>query len=499
MGIIGICMSIANVSLSVDGWGNIFSYNNVIPQGRWVYHLIYNNISQSTLIPVLSPIIAIGFMVLAGLELCSFWGINDKSTQVIATCLFTLHPYLIDMYNFVEAQIPYPIGYFLMATALNLTIKKKVALATALMFISLGTYQIVLCLGLSAIAVFVLNDLTRKKEIRITLRSAIILLAVTFAAVFLYLIFNKALLALLSLEPGERVQDGFISTAEDFITKIGVFIIVISARMLPVGEFVISFFAKALILILIIAGFITALYQTRITAKSNLMRYIICTILFFSMPFIAFAPCFPLASHALPFRISTGFVVFIAGMFAIAARNDNRKISSLIKILGTVLVLNFIFTNNILLLKQYMQNQRDIAMANRIAYRMESLPEYQPGMKLKIFGNLSQEKEYKKRGNFKQVFVEYFNLSRKRRYSVGRGAFETEFSKYTIFTNYLKMPLKADQNGTSLDQNMIGERKAWPAKESVFISDNCIVVILSNAPRNKQYEYPDSKRTRLSN
>ena len=154
---------IVHVTYAVDDYGAVFSNVNHIARGRWFAGFIYNTLFQKNFMPTLSPIIGIVCYTLTGIGLCKLWRVTKKSRWVVIA-LWSLHPYLLDAYNFRIATVTFATVYLIAIVALLLVPKGRRAfiLAIILFYCALSTYQAVAGFVIAAVMIQILMQCHRE-------------------------------------------------------------------------------------------------------------------------------------------------------------------------------------------------------------------------------------------------------------------------------------------------------------------------------------------------
>ena len=473
LNILALGIYVFNMTYSSDDYLFLFRDYDAIASGRWVYHFIYNYLCMQSYLPVLSPLVGMTVMALAGFELTRLWRIRNFINRVLIIAFFSLHPYVLEMYNFRIVTIAFPWAYYLALLALN---QRKGWIGSVLFCTSLGIYQatlgVVACAWLMAL-LFRLH--TNEYRLNKTLLrwhfkgwGWIIL------GLMSYFLIMKMTLAQGDVNPRiTRItqQDfsmGLLSI--DFLKIYMKYILILFIRLSFVPEYVLPLAPKIGVFLCVVLG------AGIILIKSRLRWWVVLIIVI--LPFAAIAHTLPFANPYIPWRVSFGLIVLVAGLLAMILQH--KKMHKIGLLLGLFLIVSFIIVDNAKMFEQYIQNQRDIAMANQIACRIESLQGYAPGMKFVIIGGPSPELltwEGKFTFQASKEFICYYG---RKNYAM-EGCFEKPWSKYEIFLNYLQLPLTAGSpEAEKTAQQFIQAHgcRPWPHPSSAFIIDDTVVLFL---------------------
>lgn len=472
---------ITHVTYSVDDYGTIFSTANTMVSGRWVIEFIHNIACQTSLAPTLIGICCVALFTLTGIGVCRLWGIRGNAC-IMVIALWSTHPYLLDVYSFRFNVLSSGIGYFLSVAALWASTKKMngLFLSVILYYVVLSIYQTILGFTIAVIMLQFLficlkNSFSReaiKSCLKLSVKYALMLLG----AIIMYLVLTKVIFVVFDVPVNPRMKAGFINSFGRLLAKMGWISTILVVRLLPIKEYVLPIISKWLIVMI----FITAAIS--LVVKINKKSFILPALLWVCLiPFGAVSFMIPLENSGLPWRTCMGLVVFIAGMFALTQESHSVIIRRTGFIAGYILIVNFIFINNTMTYKQYLQYQKDTFMGNRIIAKIQSLDQYHPGMKLAIVGTTDKSPKRSKTEKYTwNSLKQSIQYESHKRSSITRGAFETSWSKYAFLLNYMDLELqRAERERVQKARTISMTRKPWPDPSSVFIDDDMVVLILS--------------------
>lgn len=469
-----------HATYAVDDYGAILSSSGTIVSGRWVIDFVHEIVCRKSLIPTIGPIFCMTLYVLSGIGLCKLWGIR-KNLAILVISLFSMHPYLQDVYNVRFAALSLALGFFAMIVAVHLSTKGITGMISAVMltYLALSTYQPVLGLAVAAVMFQVLLICYRghfsSESIRKCGRLLVRYFIVLLLSVIAYVILTKTIFEVFDVPMNPRIEAGFISTMDQLRAKIAVVGSVLFVRLGPVKEYVLPFAGKLAIFMIYILAVVGIVFK-----KAYGIGRIWALLWVALIPLGAICFILPLEVLAIPWRICLGLVVFFVGMFVLTQESDSLLIRRAGQVLGWFLVVYFILNNNAILYQQYLINQKDVFMGNRMIAKIQSLEGYQPRMKLAIVGRTEKESFSKEGKSDVEIIQEYIKHTSVRRYSLARSAFETDWSKYAFLLYYMDLELHKCTS-ESLAKACIAskDKQPWPDPSSVFIQDDTVVVVLA--------------------
>jgi hypothetical protein len=468
LSILALGIYVFNMTYSTDDYIFLFKDCNMIASGRWAYHFIYNYVCMQNFLPVLSPLAGITAMALAGFELTRLWRIRSFTNRVLVIAVFSLHPYVLEMYNFRIVTVAFPLAYYLALLALN---QRKGWIGAILFCISLGIYQATL--GVAACA-WLMALLFRTHANGYRLNKTLLRRHFEGWGWILLGIAGYFLIMKMTLMHGpvnSRIAAGFWGT--DPLRNFLKYTFILFIRLSFIPEYVIPLVPKIGVFLCVVFG------AGIILVKSKLRWWAVLILII--LPFAAIAHTLPLAYPYLPWRISFGLIVLVTGFLTMILQH--HKMHKMGLILGVFLIMSFVVVDNARMFEQYICNQRDIAMATQIACRIESLPEYTPGMKLVIVGDTGPALLTWDRKFTIGAVKDFTRLYIRHRFGL-EGCFETPWSKYAIFLNYLQLPLTAGGPTAEKAARQFIEAhgyQSWPHPSSVFIVSDTVILFLNNS------------------
>jgi hypothetical protein len=480
VGLLSYSGYITTVTYAVDDYGAIFHTGGAIVSGRWVIDFVHNVVCRGNLMPALIPLLCIAIYIFVGVGICTFWDVR-KDTRFLLISLWSIHPYLLDVYNVRFAALSLAIGFLITMAALIAATRGKWGFVASviLFYLALSTYQPVIGFAIAAIMMQILLICVRGSfSIGIVKKCGRLLstyLWLLVVSVPVYYALTKIIFWIFNVPVNTRFEAGFLNSFDQFIVKICLVATVLFVRLGPVKEFVIPFIGKGVIFAIYIMGTIVAV------RKARNLRSILDVLLWIAMvPVGSVFIIIPLESSSMPWRICIGIVVFFVGMFALSQEADSKWIRKTGLAAGVFLLVYFIFNNNMILYKQHLCNEKDVVMANRLIAKIQSLPDYKPGLELAVVGRCKKEDFTKEGKNNIELVREYIKYSSIRRYSLATSAFEADWSKYSFLLNYCGLELgKCSVQSLARAETLVQDKIPWPDRSSVFIQDGIVVVFLA--------------------
>ena len=119
-------------------------------------------------------------------------------------------------------------------------------------------------------------------------------------------------------------------------------------------------------------------------------------------------------------------------------------------------------------------------MGSRIIAKIQSLPDYKPGMELVVLGRIPSQKFSREDKGHLEILRGYIYHCSIRRYSLTRSAFQSDWSKYSFLLSYMNLELKKS-SAVRLEKARAASRDKlpWPDPSSIFIHDGIVIVVLS--------------------
>ena len=465
LSILALGIYVFDMTYSPDDYFYLFKSYNLIAHGRWVSHIIYNYLCMKNYLPVLSPLVGITVMALAGFELMRLWRIRNFTNRVLIMAVFSLYPYVLEMYNFRIGAVAASWAYYLALLALN---QRKGWVGAILFCVSLGIYQTTL--GIAACA-WLMALLFRTHANGYRLNKTLLRWHFKGWGWILLGIAGYFLIMKMTLMHGpvnSRIAAGL--WGPDPLRNFLKYTFILFVRLSFIPEYVIPLAPKIGVFLCVVLG--TGI----ILIKSKLRWWVVLILVI--LPFAAIAHMLPLAIPYIPWRVSFGLIVLISGLFAMILQH--KKLHKAGLVLGVFLIISFVIVDNARMFEQYILNQREIATANQIACRIESLPEYTPGMKFLIVSDtgpalLTWD------GKFTVGAIKDFaRLYTQQRFGLV-GCFDADWSKYAVLFNFLQLPLTLGGPTAEKTARQFIQTHGclpWPHPSSVFIVDDTAILFL---------------------
>jgi hypothetical protein len=465
LSILALGIYVFSMTYSPDDYLFLFKRCDFISYGRWVSHFIYNYLCMKNYLPVLSPLVGMTVMALAGFELTRLWRIRHFINRILIITVFTLHPYVLEIYSFRIGTVLFPWAYYLASLALN---QRKGWMLSVLFCISLGIYQVTLGFVASAWLMALLfrlhannYQLDKKLFYRHLAGWGWIVLGI-----LVYFLIVK--ITLMEGHVNPRLAAGFFGS--NLFRNLLKYSFILALRLSFIPEYVFPLIPKLGLFLCTVLGIGVILVKSKLRWPALLILFI--------LPYAAILHVLPITTPYAPWRVSFGLIVLVAGFLGMILQH--RQLHKTGLILGLFLVVSFVIVDNAKMFEFYIRNQRDMAMANQIACRIESLPEFRPGMKFIIIGPAEPAPLVWNGKLTVQAIKEFSRLYSRQPFGM-EDSFNMAWSKYLIFCDFLQLPLiPTGPESEKAARQFIQTRgsKPWPHPSSVFIADDTVVLFL---------------------
>lgn len=466
-----------------EDWGAIryaVDHNESLAAGSFSAYWLQELLFDGKILPVINNLWCFAGLSLAGVLLAVYWNLPQRATPIVFTgLLFAITPFTLSVLYFAKASLGVLFTPALVLIALLIADKKITSevsgyltnLCSVLLFlVALGTYMPVI--NFAAIAILgqiflkvVYADIKIRDAANRTLQGVVNLTAALMIYVLiLYLLKDTNRLdeihatALNLALPLERLPLLFKYAALQF------------ALPLPFMDVV----YKAIYGILVLLALFALIFKAPSVGAS--IRGLIL------VPFLVIASVLALAFVAEPAvhftRMSFfGLVFFYALMFVLVIRLGGATLSRVAYVLAALLIfMNFVRVAYAEKVWKFGWDA-ETKLAERIITRMEKMPEFNIDRQYKLLqiGEKSLRAKYYMKTPFE---VPVGELLAKAYYPQGKGKDAYNFFYQTDF-------LDGDAEDDALYEPVIREylltkARAWPAKESLFIYGNYIVLILDD-------------------
>lgn len=389
-----------------------------VANGRYVLHLIWKLFSDLS-VPWLNGIMGTLFLCGAAFFVCESFDVTQRWQALTATCLLQLYPVNVSTYCYMYEAHVFMLGVMLAAASVWVVHKQKgwlrFAVCALLIMLSTGIYQIYV---MFAIGLLMLLVIRRAAEGGHTAREdwgfAVCCAVSAIAGLVLYLIglkliqrfgsmalnsyqgidqtgsLNLALIPQKIADSYEKVWEHFVSDVPDYIT----------GRM--------RIFHTPLALLGAASLLLSAVGCIRRRAFAHAALVLVCALL---LPLVCCGIYF-MGDEIAIIHMITFYPMLLIHMLPLVLIRPEEKVRlsvrSLAALAAMVLYLGYSFQcvilDNQAYYRHYLSFTRAQHTAERMARRIEELPEYQPGTKVAVAGYMNAEQSL--------VYFEYDVASR---------------------------------------------------------------------------------------
>ena len=367
------------------GWedaGRITYTNSMVVQGRWL-NAIINRLSFGYVLPLTAGIFVSVFLAAAAFFVITILDIRKKSSAILCAALLATFPSIAATNLYLYDTPSYHFGVLLSVLAVYLAQKWRYGFlpAAVLLMCSLLIYQskfnvaIILCL-LALIKQTLDKDICRKKLSGLCLRFALMgILGGVFYALFLagssfdYSGYNGTGMGTRNMADQLLSVPGFLSALRQVYGD--VYELFFSGKLYLTSEILLAAYICAAALIV--------LFLAAIIVKEQLWRQwwrlVFLAVFVLLLPFAANFALFFQEHDIQP--ITTGYAaVFILVWLLFLTERSNWDldiVKSLSIVTIIVIVMNYVFINNVHYLQAYYLNQRTDSLVTRILGRVDPL------------------------------------------------------------------------------------------------------------------------------
>ena len=466
-----------------EDWGAIrfaVDHNESLAAGSFSAYWLQELLFDGKILPVINNLWCFAGLSLAGVLLAVYWNLPQRATPIVFTgLLFAVTPYTLAVLYFAKTSLGVLFAPAFALVALLIADKKQNSeisgylanLCSVLLFlIALGTYMPVI--NFVAVAILgqiflktVYADIKFRDAANRTVQGVVNLAAALMLYVLILYLLNDAnhldevhAAALNLALPLERLPLMLKYAALQF------------ALPLPFMDWV----YKAVYGVLLALALFTLIFKAP-SVKASVRGLIL-------IPFLVIASVLALAFVAEPHvhftRMSFfGLTFFYALMFVLIIRLDGKNISRVAYTLAAILIfMNFVRVAYAEKVWKFGWDA-ETKLAERIITRMEKMPEFNIDRRYKLLqiGEKSLRAKYYIKTPFE---VPVGELLAKAYYPEGHAK---EAYNFFYQTDFLEGDAEVEAvNEPVIRDYLLTKARAWPAKESLFIYGNYIVLILDD-------------------
>ena len=457
------------------------SWFNQADRGRWftsiLNHFIFKN--EFFVLPYFNTIISLLFITLSGFIITKIWNIKNQLLVCLLTLIITISPFWANNL-FFNSNVTVGIGAFLASLGVYYLIKKnKILIGGVLLVFGFGIYQtifqssLIICLGFFIIK---LLEITNLKELK---KLIIINFKYLVYVVFIFVISQVISELIFKGNKADVLFSPYNAATREFnfqkiIKKI---IYLYTSPNGFLGEFIVRNYYFGVLTFII---FLSGLYFSVISVfkKHKNIKYNILIIFFTILLVLSIIIQIPrILGVLMPLRSCFHFSILLA-LFVILSINN--KIA-LLKNISVVSVFLYILLSFGYISSFYNQVNRqtelEINKANQIVNRIRLHPDFNFSNANYPYFLILGEKQKTK--NNKSPY--YNNPS----YGKDLQALNASYSKYDLFKHFTdfkfkKVDRKKDSETVIKYLKNITNIGQYPEKNSIFIIDNIVILVLNN-------------------
>lgn len=493
--IVGLIAHLYKITGWLPNWDSlVFRYDaqNMIGLGRWFLPVACSFTSFYDL-PFLNGIIAILFHALSAVCICKILDVKKRTTAALIGAIVVSFPVVtsVMMYNYVADG--YSIAFFLSTIAAMLIIKGKLKdyiIASVLIAFSSGIYQAYITVTVMLVLFkFVDEIIYNDAQFLTILKKGIFTLISGIGGVILYFVILKAILFFSSTELLDYqginasislsslnlrgslyvVKETFINFFFDFSEGINLYTIL--------NVFVVLFTLICYVIYIIRNG----LYKKPV---SIFMLIILAVMLLCGATCLAFINA-DIDYHNL---MLMGYVVFYM-FFIILYEKGNDKTLKLttikcwiVLLTAVTIIANQVVISNVSYHKAQMAYEKSYGVLLRIVDRIEQTEDSENCNKILVIGALDDSKDYSVTLPPNITGITDGFIIRADDESVSQSVLCSTINDY-CGKNYSF--LSGEEKQTLLKCDEVKAMEKWPAKNSIAVVDDTIVIMLNSEGENK--------------
>lgn len=454
------------------------------PAGRWFSVVIFHLFNSANLMVVL-PLVTIVLHISGGMMATHLW--DKKSSTLTLTAgalLVSLYPAVMTSFNFSFVG-PIFSGPHLLAPLALLAVSSqrwtRIGLGAVIVCVMMATYQPGLSMILTIFMAFlIVRSLTIQedsKDFIVFLKADVLPKAIAMAVGVLLYKFSLPVFGIAASQTTSTVS--LADVPEKFLLT---FKSSFEYLIITQPEFLLT--VKLTLLIMSVTAFLTLCFMSvsrSSSAKQAISKIVLLSVLYLFFILSTKGMYFVSANenfwnyrynHALGYFYMFGFFILLSFW----RKGFYRNIVYLILIF---VLLNFSFSDIARQQVLYRAQTHHLAIANRILYRIETLPniDYQKKYRVVRLGNFSefQSAQLKSRGRSYQMGGDE-HLDRELSPIWGPGDIFNYLGSKIILEGYWNRSFREDME---LAKELVKDRNPWPADDSVFIHEDMIIVYMS--------------------
>jgi len=396
--------ALANFSLVGDEWVNVFGDSTREPRlavglGRWAQAILVLVADELTFAPFISLAIALPLLVGAGVFASAIWGFGRPLAVFAAAALFATNPTLSEPLAFYQHRIHYPLATLLAVAAAWLVVRSparrwlRVAGASLMLMGSLAFYQPI---GLAFLVVVLGYEVVRLVQDErywapATRDRLIDVAAASIAGVILYFVSVEVSLLITGIskeaDPRYYLGGGYVSTPREVVDAVS-----LGGR--TIGRFWLRsttwypLTLKVLSLMLALGGLVAAMRLAWGRSRRRSAWLLTLAALTMVAPFLTiFVRTNPSTRYRVFAVIGLALGFWAASLleWGLGFRRGMGRVAGVVAVGVTILAVTAgAFQVSGANLTLHLNNQRDLAAANRILAVIEGLPDRPEGRVIRV-------------------------------------------------------------------------------------------------------------------
>ncbi len=450
-----------------------------LEQGRWGYFLIFGKLFQSNPVPIFATVLGSIMLVLTGIYACQVLGFRRQVSVAVLVAVSSVSVYYGELFSYDSTRIAYPIANLLAIYGFYLTVTGKQVKGILLMSMAPAFYPVAAELVATLFVAFLIVRLADTEK-DFSLMKGFFLGMSIIASLMLYALIARLISKFLGFPLGGRTEMDMLAALHrsteilSLITKHSFPILSSFGPKLPVSPRIYPLAAELCIFALFVICITFSIHMPIRTGKKY--RVFLLLMLHLGLVIMPFVLIFASKDAQFPSRSFYSFALvhgFYAA-FVLEKLLDGGDADILLNSVrgytfrGVLVLVGFLLffhaaAINMRAFDEYLASRSEILMANRIYMRIEN--------------TIAENPQFTGTNQLKLAVI-----NNKETYMGPRGywgaAMHTPWSKERIFHFLDRHIVVADQAKQEMAQQAALTHGEWPAKDSVFILDDLIVVVI---------------------
>lgn len=480
---VGLLAHLYKITSWLPNWDSlVFRYDsqNMLGLGRWFLPVVCS-LSSFYDLPLLNGIISIVFHALGAVCICKVFNVQGKITAGLIGAIIVSFPTVtsVMMYNYVADG--YAIAFFLSVLATLYMTKEKpnFILATLLVALSAGIYQAYITVTVMLILLHLTDELVFKgASFKALLKKAVFMLLSGALGVVLYGIILKILLALFSVSLLDYQGIGDTSALSGINLPASLYVIkeTFINCFFDLSEGVnVYVLLNAFVLVFTLSFYIKNIIEKRLYKEP--LKLLMLVLL--GVGLIVGAGALALINPAVDYHslMIMGYAVFYLFFLLIYERG---KVSAIkcwtVFTVACIMVANQVVIANVSYHKAQIAYEKSYGVLIRIADRIEETEGSEECDKILVIGALDGSEAYSVNLTPNVTGITDGYIIRADDEVVAQSVLSSALNDYCS-KNYVF--LKGDEKKAFLQKDVVKAMGEWPAKDSVAIVDDTVVIKLS--------------------